>query len=85
MLWNWLSRTSFSEKVNVLKKYLLVKKLFFWKSSCSEEEPASKTQMFWIFTYSEEVAPPNKLLYWKSIDLQEVADQKKYLLPRTSY
>ena len=46
MKWSWLRRTSYSEKVTPLKKYLLVKKLFFWKSSCLEEPPASEKYMF---------------------------------------
>ena len=46
------------EKVTVFKKYLLLKKFFFWKSSCSEEVPASKMYMLWIITYfGEKVLP----------------------------
>ena len=39
------------------KKYLLLKKFFFWKSSCSQEVSTSKKYMLWIITSSEEVAP----------------------------
>ena len=46
-----------SEKVTVYKKYLLLRKFFFWKSSCSEKGPASKKCMFWIITYSGEKTP----------------------------
>ena len=83
MLWNWLRRTI--KKVTVFKKYLLLKKFFFWKSSSSKEVPALKRNMFWIFTYSEEKAHPKQLLCWKGNCLQEIADQKKYLLPRSGY
>ena len=46
-----------SEKVTVFKKYLLLKKFFFWKSSCLEEVTASKKYMHWIITYSREKVP----------------------------
>ena len=39
-----------SEKVTVFKKYLLLKKFFFWNSSCSEVVPASKKYMLWRIT-----------------------------------
>ena len=60
MQWSWLRKTSFSEKVTVLKKYLLLINFFFWKISYSEELPASKKNMFWIITNSKEVAPPKQ-------------------------
>ena len=71
-------------KVTDFKKYLVLKKLFFWKGSSPEEVPASKKYMLWIITYSGETFPPKQLLCWKSIYLQEVVDQKKRLLPRSS-
>ena len=40
------------KKVTLLKKYLFLKNLFFWKSSCAEEPPASEKYMFWIITKS---------------------------------
>ena len=48
--------TELSEKVTVFKKYLLLKKFSFWKSSYSEE--ASRKYMFWIITYSREKVSP---------------------------
>ena len=53
-----------SEKVTVFMKYLLVKKVFFWKSNCSEDVPAAKNYMFWIITHSGEKAPPKQQLCW---------------------
>ena len=61
------------EKVTVFKKYLLLKKFFFWKSSYSEEVPASKKYIFLIITYCGEKAPP-----------KTVAVLKKYLPSRIS-
>ena len=43
-----------SERVTVFKNYLLLKKLFFWKSTFSEEV----TTMLFIITFSEEKVPP---------------------------
>ena len=40
------------KKVTLLKKYLFLKNLFFWKSSCAEEPSASEKYMFWIITKS---------------------------------
>ena len=51
----WLRRTSISEKVTALKKYLLLKKLFFWKSGFLEATPTSGKYIFWIITNPEEV------------------------------
>ena len=85
MQWTWLRRTSYSEKVTLLKKYLFLKNLFFSKSSCSEEPPASEKYMFWIITNSLEVVPPkhNRSCPEKVFIL--VADQKKVLVTRSSY
>ena len=60
MQWSWLHRTSFSEKVTVLLKYLFLQTFFFWNSSCLEEVPTSEKYMFWRITNSEEVASPKK-------------------------
>ena len=57
--------TKLSEKVTVFKKYLLLKKFVFWKSSCSEEVRSLIKYMFWVIIYSEEKAPPKQQLYWK--------------------
>ena len=48
------------EKVSVFKKYHLVKKFFFWKSSCSEQVPGSKKWMFWIISYFWGKVPPKQ-------------------------
>ena len=55
-----MHRTSFSGKLTVFKKILLLEKSYFWTSGRSEEVPASKKYMFSIITYSGEVAPPNQ-------------------------
>ena len=68
--------TELSEKFTVFKKYLLLKKIFFWKSSCLEEVTALKNDMFWVTTYSGEKAPLKQYLCHESIYLQEVAIQK---------
>ena len=34
------------------KKYLLLKKLLFWKSSCAEKPPPSEKYMFRVITNS---------------------------------
>ena len=47
-----------SEKLTVLNKYLHLKKLFFWKSSCSEEVSTSKKCILWIIAYFGEKGPP---------------------------
>ena len=49
MQWRWLLKTSYSEKVTLLKNYLFVKtcNLFFWKSSSAEEPPTLEESMFW--------------------------------------
>ena len=41
-----LETLAFLEKVTVFKKYLIQKKFFFWKNSCSGEVPALKKYMF---------------------------------------
>ena len=38
------------KKVTLLKKYLLLKKLFFWKTSCVEKLPALEKYMFRLIT-----------------------------------
>ena len=53
----WMLVNGKSEKKIVFKKYMLLKKFFFWKGSCSEEVTASKKYTFWIITYSGEKAP----------------------------
>ena len=45
-----------SERVTVFKNYLLLKKLFFWKSTFSEEVPT----MLLIITFSGEKVPPKQ-------------------------
>ena len=45
----------FSRSVTVFRKYLLLKRFFYWKSSCLKEVPALKKYVFWIITYSEEL------------------------------
>ena len=55
-----LDMQNYQQKVRHFKKYLLLKKFLFWKSSCSEEEPDSKKYIFCIITYSGEKAPPKQ-------------------------
>ena len=63
---SWLHRTSYSEKVTLLKKYLFLKKLFFWKSSYAEEPPASEKYMFWMLLQNIAVAVLKKYLSSRS-------------------
>ena len=37
-----------SGKITVFKKYLLLKKFYFWKSSCWDKAPVSQKFMFWL-------------------------------------
>ena len=77
------------EKSDSFQEILATKKLLFWKSSCSEEVPASKS------TYSEywfilEKAPLKQCLWWKkylssrSSWLEKVIATKKQLLDGSS-
>ena len=68
-------RFTFSEKVTVLKKCLLLKTFFFWKSSCLEELFASKKYML----------HPTNFLFSRSSSSRSVAVLKMYLSWRNSW
>ena len=88
----WIGYVELSEKVTVQKKYLLLKKFFFEKSSCSEEVPAFENCIFWISIYSKEKCSSEtvvekvllkKYLSSRSSGLEKVIT-KKWLLERDS-
>ena len=68
-----------SEKVTFFKKYLLLKRFFFWKSSCSEEVHILNNYLFWKKRSSETVGVLEKYLSSMSCWLE------KTLLPRTTH